>query len=380
VTRFLRGALAVVVSAVLVGGCSSSGPQPAELKPFKARVTPKVAWKASVGESGPYVFSPALHDGDFFVAGVEGRLQRLSGQKGRVVWKRDIGKDVTLSGGVAAGPGLVLVATSKGEVLAFDPADGRPKWSARVSTEVLARPVITEKVVVVRSGDSRIVGLDATDGSRRWEYIPTQQSALLIRGAFGATVEGDAVYAGLPGGKLVALRLENGSTLWEIPIATPKGDTELERVIDVVTEPVVRDGQVCAVAYQGRVGCFDAGRGTTAWARDGSSVTDMAQTGSAFFFADDAGTLYAVDRTAGASLWKQNLLRNRRLGNPAVVGRYVVVGDFEGQVHLFDQEDGQIAGRIATDGGPITAAPLAIGDRNFVVLTREGTLYALTLR
>jgi outer membrane protein assembly factor BamB len=326
------------------------------------------------------VFSPALHDGDFFVAGAEGRLQRLSGQKGRVVWKRDIGKDVMLSGGVAAGPGLVMVATSKGEVLAFDTADGRPKWSARVSTEVLARPVITERIVVVRSGDSRIVGLDAADGTRRWEYIPTQQSALLIRGAFGVTVEGDAVYAGLPGGKLVALRLENGSTLWEIPIATPKGDTELERVIDVVTEPVAREGQVCAVAYQGRVGCFDAGRGTTAWARDGSSVTDMAQSATAFFFADDAGTLYAVDRTAGASLWKQSLLRNRRLGNPAVVGRYVVVGDFEGQVHLFDQEDGQIVGRIATDGGPITAAPLAVGDRNFVVQTREGSLYALTLR
>ena len=378
--RVLRGALAALVSAALVGGCSSSGLQPAELKAFKARVTPKVAWKASVGESGPYVFSPALHDGDFFVAGAEGRLQRLSGQKGRVVWKRDIGKDVMLSGGVAAGPGLVMVATSKGEVLAFDTADGRPKWSARVSTEVLARPVITERIVVVRSGDSRIVGLDAADGTRRWEYIPTQQSALLIRGAFGVTVEGDAVYAGLPGGKLVALRLENGSTLWEIPIATPKGDTELERVIDVVTEPVAREGQVCAVAYQGRVGCFDAGRGTTAWARDGSSVTDMAQAATAFFFADDAGTLYAVDRTAGASLWKQSLLRNRRLGNPAVVGRYVVVGDFEGQVHLFDQEDGQIAGRIATDGGPITAAPLAVGDRNFVVQTREGSLYALTLR
>ena len=40
-------------------------------------------------------------------------------------------------------------------------------------------------------------------------------------------------------------------------MALPRGATELERVADVMGNPVVDERQVCAVAYQGRVACFD---------------------------------------------------------------------------------------------------------------------------
>ncbi|MBK8016934.1 MAG: outer membrane protein assembly factor BamB [Betaproteobacteria bacterium] len=370
----------VAAGILVLGACTSTGPEPAELTSFKAEVKPHVAWRSGTGDSGPYIFSPGLWGGDYFVAGFDGYLYRLDGAKGRQVWKVSVGKKKKLAGGVGVGDGLVVVGSTKGEVMAFDTSAGKPLWTAQVNTEVLSPPVISKGTVVVRTGDSRIAGLDASDGSRKWEYIPTQQSALLIRGAFGVTVEDGVVYAGLPAGKMVALRLENGSVLWEIAIATPKGDTELERVIDVVTDPVLRDGQVCAIAYQGRIGCFEAARGTLTWARNASSVTDMATSASAFFFADDSSHLFAVDRGTGASLWKQDLLLNRPLGSPATVGKYVVAGDFEGYLHFFDQEDGRIVGRLSTDGGPISAAPVAVGDRNLVVQTREGHLYAISLR
>lgn len=372
------GAACALLGAWLLAACSTSGPEPAPLESFKAEVKPKVAWKASVGESGAFIFSPGIWEGDFFIAGTEGEVQRLDGRNGKRKWRVEL--DKTLAGGVGAADGLVVVGTSKGEVLALDAATGKLRWKGQVTSEVLSAPVIGEGLALVRSGDGRVAGFDVADGSRKWEYIPTSPPPLMLRGAFGLTLHEGNVYFGLPGGKLIALKASTGALLWETAVAIPKGETELERVSDIVNNPVVEDGQVCAIAFQGRVACFDAGRGTLAWARNASSVGGLAVSDTAFFYVDDTGTLHAIDRSSGGSLWKQALLLNRDLGEPGVVGRYVVVGDFEGYLHLFDAEDGRIVGRLSTDDSPVTAAPVQVGDRNFVVQTREGRLYAVTLR
>jgi outer membrane protein assembly factor BamB len=372
-----RFAAPLIALAALVAGCSSStGPKPAELKDFKPKATVKVAWKASAGDSDRYVFSPGIWDGDFFVAGNEGRITRLDGRNGRSRWQ--IKSKMKLSGGVEAFDGTVVVGSSKGAVLAFD-ANGKPKWQAQVSSEVLSAPSISEGVVVVRSGDGRIHGLDAADGNRRWEYIATMPS-LLIRTSVGVTIDKGVVYAGLPGGKMIALSLSTGALLWETAVSQPRGETELERVTDVVSVPVVEDGQACAIAFQGRIACFETQRGTLAWARNASGTGDLAADERYFYYVDESSHVQAIDRDSGASIWKQELVAHRRLGSPTVVGNYVVVGDFEGYLHFFDREDGAIAARLSTDGGPISAPPVPVGPGNLLVQTREGSVYAITVR
>ena len=371
----LRG-LILLGSLALLGACADPGPEPAELTKFKPAMKLSVAWKSSIGESPRYEFSPAIWEGDYFVAGEEGELTRLDGAKGKVVWRVDTKTD--LSGGVGAGDGLVLVGSRRGELLAFDPA-GKARWQVQLSSEVLNAPAVARGIVVVRTGDGRITGLDAKDGSRKWEYVPTLPP-LVLRVPAGVTVRDDLVFAGFPGGKMIALRLATGTLLWETAVAEPKGETELERVADVVGDPVVQDGQVCAAAYQGRIGCFDEQRGTLTWARNASSTAGLASDAGAFYYVDDAGTVHAVDRASGASLWKQEILARRSVGAPGRVGSYVIVGDFEGYLHVFDREDGHLVGRIDTDDGPITAAPVAVGEGRFIVQTREGHLYAITIR
>ena len=51
------------------------------------------------------------------------------------MWRISAGK--ALSAGPGADDTLVVVATDKGDVLAFGP-DGKPQWTARVSSEVIA--------------------------------------------------------------------------------------------------------------------------------------------------------------------------------------------------------------------------------------------------
>ncbi|MBI1398426.1 MAG: outer membrane protein assembly factor BamB [Betaproteobacteria bacterium] len=375
--RWVRLAASLVAACVLAA-CSSSGHEPAELKDIKPDVRGRVAWRVSVGDSGPYIFTPGIWNGDYFVTSAEGKLARIDGSNGKRKWRVDTDKPV--SGGVGVQDGMVFVGTAKGEVLAYHAEDGKPVWHATVSSEVLSAPAVADGFVVVRSGDGHISGLDAQDGSRKWEYIPTSPPALTLRGAFGFTIDHGVVYVGLAGGKLIALRLTSGELLWETALSMPKGDTELERLTDVVNDPIVDNGQVCAVAFQGRIGCFDAARGTLVWARTASSSGGLAATRTAFFFADDKGSVFAVDRESGGSLWKQDALAYRDLGAPGIVDRYVVVGDFEGYLHMLDIDDGHLAGRMSTDGDPITAAPIQVGKGNFIVQTREGHLYAITLR
>jgi outer membrane protein assembly factor BamB len=366
-----------VALAVFMAGCTgSTGPKPAKLTDFKPKATLKVAWKSSVGDSGRYIFSPGIWDGDFFAAGADGRLIRLDARNGRARWKIDT--KAKLSGGVEAFDGIVVLASTKGGVLAFD-ANGKRKWQAQVSSEVLSAPSISEGVVVVRSGDGRVHGLDVADGNRRWEYIATLPP-LLIRTSAGVAIEKGVVYAGLPGGKMIALNLSTGALLWEASVSQPRGETELERVTDVVSVPVVENGHVCAVAFQGRIACFETQRGTLSWARNASGTGGLAADERYFYYVDESSHVHAIDRDTGASIWKQEQLAYRRLGSPAVVGKFVVVGDFEGYLHFFDRDDGAIAARHSTDGGPISAAPLPVGPGNLLVQTRKGSLYAINVR
>ncbi len=370
-------ALGTCAAIVLAAGCSSSsGPKPAELKDFPVKAKAKVAWRASAGDSGIYEFSPGVWEGDVFAAGNDGRLTRLDLRNGRARWKID--EKAKFAGGVDVFTDTAVVGTTKGVVMAFDGA-GKPKWQAQVSSEVLSAPSQSEGIVVVRSGDGRIHGLDAADGTKRWEYIATLPP-LLIRTTAGVTIDKGVVYAGLPGGKLIALSLATGSLLWEAAVSQPRGETELERVTDIVTAPIVENGEACAIAFQGRIACFETQRGALSWARNASGTGGLAADERYFYFVDEASHLQAIDRHSGASIWKQDVLAYRRLGTPAVVGKFVVVGDFEGYVHFFDREDGALVGRLSTDGGPITAAPVSVGDDQLLVQTREGSLYAISVR
>jgi outer membrane protein assembly factor BamB len=163
-------------------------------------------------------------------------------------------------------------------------------------------------------------------------------------------------------------------------VALPRGTTELERVADVVGVPVLDGSHVCAVAYQGRAACFDSQSGTTVWARDMSSIAGMDTDSRAAYVTDDKNAVVALDKSTGASLWRQDKLAGRGVTAPLAFGRYVIVGDMEGYVHLLAREDGAFAGRIATDGSAIGAPPIALDNNSFLVQTRNGGVFAIAVQ
>jgi len=379
----MRGLVVVLALAGVLGGCStldklnpfSSTPKVkmAELTPIQASADVRLVWQGRVAAAGEYAFVPAVVGDTVFAAGRDGSIVRFDG--GREAWRIKAGQ--TLSGGVGADDKRVVVGTPKGEVLAFD-AGGKPLWQARVSSEVLAPPLIVSGLVIVRSGDSRIYALDVADGKRRWVYQRTTP-ALTLRSAAGVVAIANGILAGFPGGKLVALSAGNGAAIWEATVSLPRGSTELERVADVVSLPVVSGNSVCAVAYQGRVGCFDLASGSPMWSRDISSSVGLEADERHLYVTDDKGAVHAMDLATGASIWKQDKLFLRGVSRPVATARYVIIGDVAGVVHVLKRDDGAFAARFNTDGSAVIAEPRPL-EGGAVVQTRNGGIYALAVK
>lgn len=392
VRRHLRTAIAVSALSV-VAGCSTlsswmptipvpsldwlwggSSKKPGPLPEFKATVTPRSLWQVNVGRGAPGL-APAVTGTAVYAASTDGTIVRANPDTGQVAWRANAG--AKLSAGVGADVSMLAVGTAKGEVLAFD-ADGKPLWQARVTSEVLSPPMVGGGQVGVWSGDGRLYALAGADGKTKWVY-QRSNPPLIVRNSAGGIVNRGALFSGTAGGKLVAIDLVTGNVAWEGNVATPKGATELERIADITSLPVVDDRQICAVAFQGRIACFDLLRGTLGWTRDLSSLAGIAADNRYLYVTDDKGAVHALDKTTGSSVWKQDKLAARSPSGPQVLGDYVAVVDIEGYLHVIDRNDGSLVGRLATDGSPATAQPAASGV-NVVWQSVNGTLYAAAAR
>jgi outer membrane protein assembly factor BamB len=367
--------LLALAGMMLLAGCSGpSGPTMAELSELPASIPVRTLWQASVGEAGDAIFFPAFSGGGVYAAAQDGTVARFDATTGQESWRVNTGD--TLSGGVGSDGKLVAVGTLEGEVVALEAASGKLRWRARVSSEILSVPIVTGDLVIVRSGDSRLFALDARDGKRRWFY---QRSSppLSVRAPSGMVADPGFLSAGFAGGKLVSIALASGGVRWEATVALPRGATELERVTDVVGLPVVTEREVCAVAFQGRIGCFDLVSGNPVWSRELSSAAGLAIDARYVIVSDDKGAVHALDRAGGATIWKQDRLFLRRLSAPLALGREIVVGDVEGYVHFLSRENGAFVGRVATDGSPIRSSFVRL-ENGFLVQTQDGNLYALS--
>jgi len=381
-----RFALAAALVALLCG-CQtvsdaydrvfgSSKPKIPELTPIKPTATAAIRWQANVGSADRSVFFPAVAGGVVYAAGRAGQIVGFDAATGNRVSSFEAGE--RLSAGVGVGNGLIMVGTDQGELLAYN-HQGRLAWKAKLSGELLAPASAEQGVVVARAGNNMIFGLNVGDGKQRWKY-QRETPVLSVRAHAGVVLYHGGVFAGFAGGRLLALALPTGAVGWEGVVALPRGTTELERVADVTSLPVVDGTQVCAVAFQGRIACFDILRGTQRWARAVSSSAGLAVDAAHIYVADETGAVLALDKRTGASIWKQSKLAGRELSGPLSLGSHVVVADIEGYVHVLSRDNGAFEARVATDGSAITAPPVALDRTTFVVQTVNGGIFAIAVR
>jgi outer membrane protein assembly factor BamB len=368
--------IAAAAAVALLAGCGLFGEKktpPSPLPEFQPSLNVSTAWRLSIGSLRDSFLQPAVVENALYAANAGGVVLRVDPASGNQVWRTDV--DARISAGVGADGFTVAVATPRGEVIALD-ADGKVRWRAQVSSDVLSPPLVGRGVVVVRSTDHRLTAFEAESGKRRWVFN-RQLPPLTLRASTEMAFAGDNVLVGYPGGRLVAVALANGAARWEAAVSEPKGTTEVERLADVLGPIAVAGGQACAASFQGRVMCADAGTGSLRWARELSAGAGVARDSRSVYAVDAASQVQALAAEGGASIWRNERLTHRQLTTPLALPGAVVVGDLEGYVHFLSPAEGSLLARLRVDSSRILARPLAWND-NAVVLTTDGTLMLLT--
>jgi outer membrane protein assembly factor BamB len=368
----MRRISGIVVALALLSGCSWFGDKdnaepPAELTAFNEQVKLKRIWSRDTGSGTDEQFVqlvPFVAGERVFVADRSGAVRAYTLDKGEQLWHAKT--RVAISAGPGGGDGLMVVGSSDADLIALDAETGEERWRTAVSSEVLSVPLIYRGIVVVQTVDGYLAGLDASSGERLWVQGRTVP-VLTLRGTSTALVEGGAVIAGFANGKITALDIKSGAPLWEAVVAVPSGRSELQRMVDVDANPVVRDGVLYVVSFQGQMAAVGLQNGRLLWNRDMSAYAGIAVDAGQVYVTDENSEVWALDRDTGASLWKQSALRRRALTGPTVAGGYVAVGDFAGYVHLLARLDGSIVGRVKVDSKGILAPPVALGDRLLVL-------------
>ncbi len=381
--RFL---LITLASLVTLAGCHSfkkenvQPPTPLA-KDFQPTAQVTRLWRSSIGDGAGVSgvrLRPAVVDGVLYADSTDGKLVAIDATSGKTLWSKSSRThgwfgwgdkkraDVLYAGGPAVDGDLLVVGTLDGHAYGVNAKDGSPRWDVELSSQVLASPVVVGDLAVVRTGDGRVYGLDGATGNRRWVYDQGTVPLLSLRGNGTMLAANGVLFFGSDDGKLVALRLDNGAKLWEQKLSSDEGRTEIERLNDADGAIVLDGTTLYGAAYHGNLMAIDGPSGRPLWSRPFSTFGSLAVSGNAIFAVNDESQVWAFDKSGGADMWKNDALKHRWVTSPAVQGNYVVVGDMEGYVHWLQTGDGAVAARERLSKKAIRAQPLVVGDVVYV--------------
>ncbi|MDC0609131.1 outer membrane protein assembly factor BamB [Vibrio sp.] len=376
-------AIALISGAMM--GCSSEEDSivMAPVPQVNSQFTPDVDWSTSVGSGVGHYFSklkPEYAYGKIFVASRDGEVRALDPENGKVLWSKDleVGSPVKLAGGISSGINKVFVGSETGVIYALDAENGNVDWTANVSGEVLAAPTTDGSLVIVNTSEGELIGLDQQDGKQKW-VINTEVPNLTLRGDSAPVAVSGGVFWGTASGRLAAAISARGQLIWQQSVGIPKGSTEIDRLVDVDSSPLVLGATLYTVGYNGQLIAIDLRSGKPKWKRTYSSALDLASDGANIFLVTSKDHLVAVDARSGTELWQNKKLENRLVTSPVIINDYVVVGDSEGYLYWIDRNTGEFVSQQHVNNSGFAVAPIVLPD-GYLIVTRNGDVKKLTIK
>ena len=367
--------LIVLCSIFIISSCSSMDglrfwksdeidpDEPKELVAFSNQKNIVIEWKNSFkGENEIGNFLPDFSAQNLFFSDASGNVSSINASTGDRNWSIELN---FLASGTSAGFGLVVVSDIDGNVIAVDQNDGSKLWSTNVKGEVLSKVAIDAKVVVVKTGSGELLGLDRENGEILWSYR-SKLPLLTVRGSSSPVIVDDLVYVSFDNGRLGVFELNSGFQVWDGAISYVKGVSELENLIDSDSSPVVDGGLIYTTNYQGNLNIFDTAQKRSVWSYETSSFySAIVSRGMLTIVEANSGLRSFALKTLQES-WTNDDYINRDLSNAVSYKGSLVVGDFEGYVHVIDTLNGKTIGRKKISRKPIKS-----------ILSRSDSLYII---
>ncbi|MCH7314634.1 outer membrane protein assembly factor BamB [Acinetobacter sp. ANC 3882] len=370
----LKLPLAIAIASALLVGCSSN-----KVKEVKPNPLPKITQEQSLN----LVFSQSVSstnaaealrlqldtdNGVVFAIDPDGQVSAYKGKER--LWKSKITKQ-ELTAGVEAGEGIVVSGNRKGQLFALDQATGEQKWTAKLSGAILSPSLIQSGRVITIANDGTVFAHDAVTGQQVWAYkLPNVQFSLRGQPA-PVRLDERTVLIGSANAYVYALDIISGIPRFQRRVAISEGRSDIQRLVDVVGDPVVSGQYLVTTSFQGQVTVTDLATQRVVWSEDASSTNSAEVADDKVYVATTDGKLNAYNLATGELVWQNEELLNRKLSNPVMLGQNLVVGDLDGVIHLINPASGKLIGRAKTSG---EVRSLRVIDNQLYVATRKGAL------
>ncbi len=353
--------------------CGTSKPTPQAVADVPVSQAVEPLWSTKL--SGDTGLTQALNvsKGQVALVSQNGVVQVVHIANGELAWKHEL--KTALSAGAGFDGQSVAVVTSNNELIVLQ--EGKVAWRHQLTAQTYTNPLVAGERVFLLMADRSVVAHDLSNGQRLWtqqrpgEALVLKQNGVLM--AFQNTL-----LVGL-GGRLAGLNPDNGQVRWEVPIATPRGINDLERLVDLVASPTRLRNAVCVRAFQAQVGCVDAARGSLLWTRPANGARGVDGDGAVLVGTEANGVVQAWGRGTGERLWDTDRLKYRELTDPLMTPQGIVIGDSSGWLYVLSAKDGSLLNKIKTPAEGFASKPTALPDGGFVILTRNARLLAYRL-
>ncbi|EXU74855.1 outer membrane protein assembly factor BamB [Erwinia papayae] len=382
-----------LISVTLLSGCSwfSGEEDVVKMSPLpkvENQFTPQKIWSASVGDGvGDYYSNlhPAWSESSVYAADRFGIVKALNASDGKEQWKVNLSEktgffsknlSALLSGGVTVDAEHLYLGSERGQVYALNTKDGSIAWQTKAAGEVLSRPVVSDGLVLVHTSNGMLQGLDQASGVVKWS-VNLDVPSLSLRGESAPATAFGAAIVGGDNGRVSAVMMNQGQIIWQQRISQPTGATEIDRLADVDTTPIIVNGVVYALAYNGNLAALDLRSGQIIWKREIGSVHDMIVDAGRIYLVDQDDRVVALSTEGGVTVWRQSDLLHRNLTSPVLYNGYIVVGDSEGYLHWLNTTDGRFVAQQKVDSSGFQTEPVVASDK-LLIQAKGGEVYAFT--
>ena len=371
-TLGLKWSLLVLTTFCLVS-CGTPKPAPQAVGEVKVSQPVEPLWSHKVGGDTALQQTLNLVNGQLALVTKNGVVQVVNAKNGELIWKHDL--KALLNAGAGFDGHYLAVVTSSNELIVLK--EGKVVWRNRLTASTYSNPLVAGERVFLLLADRSVMAYDVTNGQRLWVQQRPGEALVLKQNGVLTSFQ-NSLLVGL-GGRLVSLNPDNGQVRWELPIATPRGLNDLERLVDLVASPTRLKNSVCVRAFQAQVGCVDAARGSLLWTRPANGARGVDGDAAVLVGTEANGVVQAWNRSTGERVWDTDRLKYRELTNPLMTPQGIVVGDAGGWLYVLSSKDGSLLNKLKTTADGFASMPTALPDGGFVVLTRNGQLLAYQL-
>ena len=366
-----------VIDDYLLG--KDNTPKPKALPVFKNKHTVTIDWSAHIGSFIKGTATPDLQAfpeaKNVYVASPKGDVYAFKQRQASLLWQKNL--NVNLLAGPVVHGRYVVVNGDDASIYILNKSDGALLQRVKLQNDAYAKPLIMGNTLYVKTLNGSVYSIDLPTGKKNWRYDHGSPDIILKASSSPIYYQG-AIICGFSDGALVGLDPNKGHPLFQQHIAFPRGASDIERLVDVDTNPLVEANTLYVASYQGEIGAYSIQEGSFIWHKPASSYHDLAFDGHTLVMVSSRDRIWAYDKQNGTVLWKQNGLYARGLTAPVIWQKLIWIGDRTGMLHAIDPLTGNFVSQRHFPGS-IVSAIVPYGAYAFI-LTTNGQLHRIAFK